>query len=42
MHITPVLLKNYSFHKFLNRSNFASFFSPLEMFMLTPWLLLER
>ena len=23
MHITPVLLKNYSFHNFVNRLNFA-------------------
>ena len=40
MHITPVLLKNYSFHDFLNRSNFefVCFFlkikiSPQKMFM---------
>ena len=40
MHITPVLLKNYSSHNFLNRSNFAFFcffskknFSPQKMFM---------
>ena len=40
MHITPVLLKNYSFHNFLNRSNFAFIccfskkkFSPQKMFM---------
>ena len=37
---TPVLLKNYSFHNVLNRSNFAfvcffskKMFSPHEMFM---------
>ena len=39
MHITPVSLKNYSFHNFLNRSSFAfvCFFtkknSPQKMFM---------
>ena len=41
MHRTPVLLKNYSFHNFLNRSNFAfvcffskrNFVSPQKIFM---------
>ena len=40
MHRTPVLLKNYSFHNFLNRSNFAfvcffskKIFSPQKMFL---------
>ena len=40
MHITPVLLRNYSFHNFLNRSNFAvvfffskNVFSPQNVFM---------
>ena len=53
MHTTPVSLKNYSFHNFLNRSNFAFVcFFPKKiffisknvyvMFMFTPWHLLER
>ena len=34
MHITSVLLKNYSFCKFLNRPNFATvFFFPKSIFL---------
>ena len=53
MHMTPVSLKNYLFHTFLNRSNytFVCLFSKKNkftsknvyvMFMFTPWHLLER
>ena len=45
MHIAPVLLKNYLFHNFSNRSNFTSvcffskkIFSLQKMFMLCLWL----
>ena len=51
MHQTSVMLKNYSFHTSLNRSNFAfvSFQKKIFhlqnfdiMFMITPWRLLEQ